>query len=188
MVHILLKEVSHMYYVGVDYHLEVAVACIMGPLGEGRREDLSACDHEGNGHAHQEDDGHEVHVLLENSTKTFDTYWVRGWRGARTDYPRAEFQAAGVMQLPQVGDVHENILLSGCVPVPDAVQAGHAQAWGQGQEVDRGQVLASERQRKWEFCTEESILYRPMDVKKRRHVKVRNSANPYTDRAYFLER
>ena len=27
-----------------------------------------------------------------------------------------------------------------------------------------------------------------MDVKKKRHVKVRNSANPYTDRAYFLER
>lgn len=66
--------------------------------------------------------------------------------------------------------------------------------WAMRRHGDKGKKWIADRywhprgNRKWEFCTEESILYRPMDVKKKRHVKVRNSANPYTDRAYFLER
>ena len=66
--------------------------------------------------------------------------------------------------------------------------------WGMRKHGDKGKKWVAEKywhrsgNRKWEFCTEENVLFRPIDVKKKRHVKVRNSVNPYTDRAYFLER
>jgi RNA-directed DNA polymerase len=42
--------------------------------------------------------------------------------------------------------------------------------------------------RNWVFCTKENTLFHVSDVKIRRHIKVRNTMNPYIDRKYFEER
>ncbi len=42
--------------------------------------------------------------------------------------------------------------------------------------------------RKWVFCTERNNLKAPQDVKIRRHKMIRNTTNPYIDRAYLQER
>lgn len=66
--------------------------------------------------------------------------------------------------------------------------------WGMRKHGDKGKEWIAERywhrkeNRKWVFCTEKNVLFRPSDVKKKRHVKVRNSVNPYIDREYFMER
>lgn len=63
--------------------------------------------------------------------------------------------------------------------------------WGMRRHGDKGKKWIAGRywhprgKRKWEFCTEESVLFRPIDVKKKRHVKTRNSMNPYIDTEYF---
>lgn len=66
--------------------------------------------------------------------------------------------------------------------------------WGMRRHKDKGKWWVGDRywhrqgKRKWVFCTEENTLFRPIDVKKKRYVKVRNTANPYLDREYFLKR
>ena len=65
--------------------------------------------------------------------------------------------------------------------------------WGMRKHGDKGKEWIAERywhrkeNRKWAFCTEKNVLFRPSDVKKKRHVKIRNSVNPYIDREYFME-
>ena len=54
--------------------------------------------------------------------------------------------------------------------------------------MDSRKVLALQREQEMVFCTEKNVLFRPSDVKKKRHVKVRNSVNPYIDREYFMQR
>jgi len=66
--------------------------------------------------------------------------------------------------------------------------------WAMRKHGDKGKEWIAERywhrreKGKWVFCTEKNVLFRPSDVKKKRHVKVRNSVNPYIDREYFMER
>jgi len=66
--------------------------------------------------------------------------------------------------------------------------------WAMRRHSDKGKKWIADRywhqkgNRKWVFCTEENTLLIPTDVKKKRHVKVRNSMNPYTDTEYFQER
>lgn len=67
-------------------------------------------------------------------------------------------------------------------------------SWGLRRHPKKGKRWVADRywhrrgSRKWEFCTEERQLFRPIDVKKKRHVKVRNSMNPYIDREYLMDR
>ncbi len=66
--------------------------------------------------------------------------------------------------------------------------------WGMRKHADKGKKWIADRywhpngKRLWEFCTVENTLFRPIDVKKKRHVKVRNKMNPHIDTAYFQER
>ena len=66
--------------------------------------------------------------------------------------------------------------------------------WAMRRHSDKGKKWIANKywhqkgNRKWVYCTEENTLFRPTDVKKKRHVKVRNSMNPYTDTEYFQER
>ena len=66
--------------------------------------------------------------------------------------------------------------------------------WGMRRHGSKGKRWIGDRywhrqgKRKWVFCTKENTLFRPIDVKKKRHVKVRNTVNPYLDREYFQER
>ena len=39
--------------------------------------------------------------------------------------------------------------------------------------------------RKWTFCSDKEEIFRPMDVKIKRHVKVIGTKNPYIDTEYF---
>lgn len=42
--------------------------------------------------------------------------------------------------------------------------------------------------RKWVFCTDDNELFQAKSIGIRRHVKVRNTMNPYVDRSYYLHR
>ena len=66
--------------------------------------------------------------------------------------------------------------------------------WTMRRHGDKGKKWIADRywcrkgNRKWEFCTEGNTLFRPSDVRKTRHVKFRNSVNPYIDREYLRGR
>lgn len=66
--------------------------------------------------------------------------------------------------------------------------------WGMRRHGDKGKKWVADRywhprgKRKWEFYTVDETLFRPIDVKKKRHVKVRNSMNPYIDTDYYQAR
>ena len=66
--------------------------------------------------------------------------------------------------------------------------------WGLRRHSNKGKKWVANRywhrqgKRKWVFCTDENALLSPTDIKKKRYVKVRNTANPYLDLEYFLKR
>ncbi len=93
-----------------------------------------------------------------------------------------------MVQLSQVIDGNQDDVLSGHLPVQDPLQMGHAKHGDKGKEWIAERYWHRKENRKWVFCTEKNVLFRPPDVKKKRHVKVRNSVNPYIDREYFMER
>ena len=66
--------------------------------------------------------------------------------------------------------------------------------WGLHRHKKKGKKWVMDRYwhpkgtRKFEFCTDKNQLFRPCDVRIKRHVKVRNRMNPYIDTEYFKER
>ena len=66
--------------------------------------------------------------------------------------------------------------------------------WGLRKHTNKGKKWIADRywhpkgRRIWEFCTKENALFRPIDVKKKRHLKVHSKMNPYIDMKYLQER
>ena len=66
--------------------------------------------------------------------------------------------------------------------------------WGLRKHRKKGKIWVKNRywhqrgSRKWTFCSDKEELFRPMDVKIKRHVKVISTKNPYIDTEYFLNK
>ena len=66
--------------------------------------------------------------------------------------------------------------------------------WGLRKHGKKGKIWVKNRywhqrgSRKWTFCSDKEELFRPMDVKIKRHVKVISTKNPYIDTEYFLNK
>jgi RNA-directed DNA polymerase len=89
---------------------------------------------------------------------------------------------------------HSSVMSSKTFDYLDAYLFRTLYSWGLHRHNDKGKCWVLDRYwhpkgaRKYEFCTDKNQLFRPCDVKIRRHVKTRNGMNPYIDTEYFQER
>jgi RNA-directed DNA polymerase len=66
--------------------------------------------------------------------------------------------------------------------------------WAGRKHADKGKKWIADRYwhlkgtRKWTFSTEKNTLFRMSSLKIKRHVKIRNTTNPYTDKEYLGKR
>jgi RNA-directed DNA polymerase len=89
---------------------------------------------------------------------------------------------------------HSAVMSSKTFDYLDAYLFRTLYSWGLHRHNDKGKCWVLDRYwhpkgaRKYEFCTDKNQLFRPCDMKMKRHVKTRNGMNPYIDTEYFQER